>query len=103
MVVGTTLAAITILNGFAPELPFGSANVLYTFYPPLQAHPAFYVGAALLIVGSWIVGADYFLTYRAWRADNPDERIPPRRSWCSRRSSCGISPRPAWPSKSSRS
>ncbi|SEW19146.1 b(o/a)3-type cytochrome-c oxidase subunit 1 [Halobacterium jilantaiense] len=76
MLVGTALAALTILNGFAPELPFGSADVLYTFYAPLQAHPAFYVGAALLVVGSWVVGAEYFLTYRQWRADNPDERIP---------------------------
>ena len=28
------------------------ASVLYTFYPPLQAHWAFYVGATLLVVGS---------------------------------------------------
>lgn len=42
---GTTLAAGAILSG--------RAGVLYTFYPPLQAHPAFYIGAALLIVGSW--------------------------------------------------
>ncbi|WP_435185294.1 b(o/a)3-type cytochrome-c oxidase subunit 1 [Halobellus sp. EA9] len=76
MVVGTALAAIAILNGFAPGLPFESADVLYTFYAPLKAHPAFYVGAALLIVGSWIVGAEYFLTYRDWRRDNPDSRIP---------------------------
>ena len=76
MLVGTVLAAITILNGFAPALPFESADVLYTFYAPLKGHPAFYVGAALLIVGSWVVGAEYFLTYREWRADNPGERIP---------------------------
>jgi len=76
MLVGTVLAAVTILNGFAPALPFESADVLYTFYAPLKGHPAFYVGAALLIVGSWVVGAEYFLTYREWRADNPGERIP---------------------------
>jgi cytochrome c oxidase subunit 1 len=76
MLLGTVLAALTVLNGFAPALPFGSADVLFTFYPPLEAHPAFYVGAALLIVGSWVVGADYFLTFREWRADNPGERIP---------------------------
>ncbi|MFB6072123.1 MAG: b(o/a)3-type cytochrome-c oxidase subunit 1 [Halobacterium sp.] len=76
MAVGTALAAVSILNGFAPSLPFNSADVLYTFYAPLQAPPAFYVGAALLIVGSWVVGASYFLTYRDWRAENPDERIP---------------------------
>jgi cytochrome c oxidase subunit 1 len=76
MLVGTVLATLTILNGFAPALPFESADVLYTFYAPLKGHPAFYVGAALLIVGSWVVGAEYFLTYREWRADNPGERIP---------------------------
>jgi len=76
MFVGTALAATAILNGFAPGLPFDSADVLYTFYAPLKAHPAFYFGAALLVVGSWILGAVYFLTYREWRADNPDARIP---------------------------
>ena len=30
------------------------ASVLYTFYAPLQAHWIFYVGLALVIVGSWI-------------------------------------------------
>jgi cytochrome c oxidase subunit 1 len=29
------------------------ASVLYTFYPPLQAHPAFYIGLTLLVVASW--------------------------------------------------
>ena len=29
------------------------ASVLYTFYPPLQAHPAYYIGLTLVIVGSW--------------------------------------------------
>jgi len=76
MLLGTVLATVAILNGFAPGLPFSDSSVLYTFYSPLKAHPAFYIGAALLIVGSWVVGADYFLTFREWRADNPDSRIP---------------------------
>src|SRR5262249_36053353 len=42
---GTLLAVAAILSG--------RASVLYTFYPPLQAHPAFYIGLALLVVGSW--------------------------------------------------
>jgi len=29
------------------------ASVLYTFYPPLQAHPAFYIGLTLVVVASW--------------------------------------------------
>jgi len=76
MLLGTVLAATAILNTFVPALPFEDSAVLYTFYSPLKAHPAFYVGAALLIVGSWVVGGDYFLTFREWRKDNPDSRIP---------------------------
>jgi len=76
LVVGTVLAATSILNGFIPQLPFGSSDVLFTFYAPMQAHPAFYLGAALIIVGSWVAGATYFLTYWEWRKDNSGERIP---------------------------
>ena len=43
---GTVMAAIPLLTGHA--------SVLYTFYPPLKAHPAFYIGATLLVVGSWL-------------------------------------------------
>src|SRR5690349_11992190 len=46
MMVGTLLAAAAILSG--------KATVLYTFYPPLRAHPAFYFGVVLLVVGSWV-------------------------------------------------
>src|SRR6476660_5561651 len=46
MVVGTLLAAAAILSG--------KATVLYTFYPPLRAHPVFYIGLTLTVVGSWI-------------------------------------------------
>jgi len=75
MTLGTVMAAAAILAGLVPSLDI-SADVLFTFYTPLQAHPLFYVGAALIIVGSWLAGANYFLTFRAWRKDNPDERIP---------------------------
>ena len=30
------------------------ASVLYTFYPPLQAHWLFYIGLTLVVVGSWV-------------------------------------------------
>jgi cytochrome c oxidase subunit 1 len=40
------------------------ASVLYTFYPPLQAHPAFYIGLTLVVVGSW--GWVYQMI-QAWR------------------------------------
>jgi cytochrome c oxidase subunit I len=66
--LGTALAAGAILSG--------QASVLYTFYPPLQAHPAFYIGAALLIVGSWLWVLTTLLTYRAWRREHPAEPAP---------------------------
>jgi cytochrome c oxidase subunit 1 len=75
MTLGTVMAAFAILAGFFPDLDI-SASVLFTFYPPLQAHPLFYIGAALIIVGSWLAGANYFLTYWEWRGENPDARIP---------------------------
>ena len=66
--VGSVLAAAVILAF--------KASVLYTFYPPLQAHPAFYIGAALLVVGSWLWAATILLTYRAWRREHPGEPAP---------------------------
>jgi cytochrome c oxidase subunit 1 len=54
----------------------GKATVLYTFYPPLKAHPAFYIGATLLIVGSWVWGFVVIRTYRLWRREHPGERTP---------------------------
>jgi cytochrome c oxidase subunit 1 len=75
MLLGTVFAAVTILGPFIPGLDI-SADVLFTFYAPLQAHPLFYIGAALIIVGSWVVGGGYFQTFWAWKAENPGERIP---------------------------
>ncbi len=55
-VVGVVLAAWSILTF--------KASVLYTFYPPLQAHPAFYIGLTLVVVGSW---GWVYLMIQAWR------------------------------------
>jgi cytochrome c oxidase subunit 1 len=52
------------------------ATVLYTFYPPLQAHWLFYVGLTLVVVGSWMVGYSLLFTYGAWRKENPGVRTP---------------------------
>jgi cytochrome c oxidase subunit 1 len=75
MTVGTVITAVTILGGLVGEMPF-KADVLYTFYPPMQAHPAFYLGLALFIVGTWLAGVDWFRTYWRWRSENSGERIP---------------------------
>ena len=68
MVVGTLLSAAAILSG--------QANVLYTFYPPLRAHPAFYVGLTLVVVGSWIAFFNWLPPYFAWKREHPGEKAP---------------------------
>ena len=65
---GTLAAAATILAG--------KSTVLYTFYPPLQAHPLFYLGATVLVVGSWVWCASMFASHRAWRREHPDAPTP---------------------------
>src|SRR6476661_8349238 len=67
-VIGSVAAAVTILRG--------QSTVLYTFYPPLQAHPLFYIGATLLIVGSWLWGGIIIASYRAWRREHPGVPAP---------------------------
>ncbi|MGD8868291.1 MAG: cbb3-type cytochrome c oxidase subunit I, partial [Gemmatimonadales bacterium] len=66
--LGTALASWAIL--------WGKATVLYTFYPPLKAHPLFYIGAALLVIGSWGWCFVVVRTYRAWKRENPGVRPP---------------------------
>ncbi len=66
--VGTAAAAWAIAAG--------KATVLYTFYPPLKAHPAFYIGAALLVIGSWGWCWVMARTYLAWKRENPGLRTP---------------------------
>src|SRR6056297_289491 len=83
MAIGSFLAAISILAGFLeqPPMVLGSelrANVLFTFYAPLQANPLYYIGLALFLVGTWLAGIDWFRTWWAWRDENPGERIPLR-------------------------
>ncbi|HEX2532362.1 MAG TPA: cbb3-type cytochrome c oxidase subunit I, partial [Chitinophagaceae bacterium] len=68
MTIGTVMAAWAMLAG--------KASVLYTFYPPLKGHPLFYLGAALLIVGSWLPLFDWARMYTAWKKENPDTKTP---------------------------
>ena len=75
MVVGTLLAVVAILGGIIGGIPF-NADVMYTFYAPMKAHWTFYLGAVLLIVGTWVAGADWIRSYLQWRGDHPDDRIP---------------------------
>lgn len=72
-VLWLTVAGI-VLAGWA--MFSGNASVLYTFYPPLQAHWAYYLGLALLVIATWVMSIAMFLALSAWRKENPGQRIP---------------------------
>jgi len=68
MVVGLVVTAVpTLLN---------EASVLYTFYPPMKASWLFYLGLTLVVVGSWIEGYGFYVTYYGWRKQNAGVRTP---------------------------
>jgi cytochrome c oxidase subunit I len=68
VVIGLVLAGYTMLAN--------QATVLYTFYPPMQASPLFYIGLTVLVVGSWMIGWSQLATLAAWRKAHPGVRTP---------------------------
>ncbi len=68
LTIGTLLAAVLII--------LNEASVLYTFYAPLTAHPLYYVGLTLFVVGSWISGAALLAHYFSWKKAHKGERTP---------------------------
>lgn len=57
-------------------LVLDEATVMFTFYPPMQAHWMFYVGLTVVVVGTWLVTLNLALTHRAWRRQHPRARTP---------------------------
>jgi len=68
MILGTLVAAGPIFAG--------KADVLYTFYAPMKAHPLFYIGVVLLVVGSWVSFWGWIPGYLRWRKNHPGEKTP---------------------------
>ncbi|PZP49034.1 MAG: cytochrome C oxidase subunit I, partial [Pseudopedobacter saltans] len=68
MLIGTTMDAYCMLTG--------KAQVLYTFYAPLKADPLFYIGTALLIVGSWFAFFGWIKAWIDYKKENPKGRMP---------------------------
>ena len=68
MLSGTAMAAVTVL--------MGDATVLYTFYAPLKASPYFYLGATLLVLGTWVVAFEFSKTSSTIRRSNRGKPIP---------------------------
>ena len=68
MLAGLVIAAVPLAGN--------AATVMFTFYAPLRAHWAFYIGLTLVVVGTWLVTLRLALTQRAWRARHPAVRTP---------------------------
>jgi cytochrome c oxidase subunit 1 len=68
MLAGLLIAAVPLAGN--------AATVMFTFYAPLQAHWAFYVGLTLVVVGTWLITLRLALSQREWRAQHPDARTP---------------------------
>jgi cytochrome c oxidase subunit I len=68
MVGGLAIAAVPLVTN--------AATVMFTFYPPLKAHAAFYIGLTLVVVGTWLVTLNMALTLRRWRVEHPGRRTP---------------------------
>src|SRR5699024_1288804 len=66
MTVGVVVTAYFIL--------INKATVLYTFYAPMMAHPGFYIGLVLVIVGSWLIGFMVLKRYIRWMKENQVEK-----------------------------
>ena len=72
---GFILVLLGTVVAMAP-VSVGLASVLYTFYPPLIAHPAYYIGVVLVVVGSWIWVALMSVNLRVWKKAHPGEAVP---------------------------
>ena len=68
MLAGLLVAAVPLAGD--------AATVMFTFYAPLQAHWAFYVGLTLVVVGTWLIALRLALSRRAWCAGHPGQRTP---------------------------
>ncbi len=74
MLLGLLLAAGAILSN--------TSTVLYTFYAPMQASWAFYLGLGLIFLASWVFVYEVFRMVHVWRVAHPGA-ITPLASWMS--------------------
>lgn len=52
------------------------ASVMYTFYPPMAAHPMFYFGLVFIVLGVWILAAGAFVNVSHWRKNHKGQHLP---------------------------
>ncbi|MBU8877567.1 cbb3-type cytochrome c oxidase subunit I [Bacillus sp. FJAT-29790] len=67
-IFGFVLVVIPIL--------MNEASVMFTFYPPLAAHPIFYFGLVFIVLGVWMLSAGAFMNVAHWRKTHKGQHIP---------------------------
>lgn len=68
MTAGLLTAAVPLLTN--------DATVLYTFYPPLEGSPVFYIGAAVMVAASLLVAGQVVGLWLAWKRAHPGRVTP---------------------------
>lgn len=68
LVVGVVLVFIPVISG--------DASVMYTFYPPMQAHPMFYIGLVFLVLGIWTAAIGVWTSAFDWKKKNKGKHLP---------------------------
>ncbi|MEC2158604.1 cbb3-type cytochrome c oxidase subunit I [Virgibacillus halodenitrificans] len=68
MLFGVALVAATVF--------MGEASVMYTFYPPMQASPWFYIGLVFVVLGVWLAAFGVFISAANWKKRNRGQHLP---------------------------
>ncbi|WP_255585320.1 cbb3-type cytochrome c oxidase subunit I [Virgibacillus saliphilus] len=68
MLIGTVLVVTTVV--------MDKATVLYTFYPPMQASPWFYIGLVFIVFGVWTATLGVFTNAASWKKRNKGKHLP---------------------------
>lgn len=68
MTAGLLIAAVPLL--------FNKASVMYTFYPPLEGSPWFYIGASLMVACSLLVGGQVIFEWLKWKREHKGQVTP---------------------------
>src|SRR5690606_22569166 len=67
-VLGLVMTMIPVL--------MNEASVMFTFYPPMAAHPLFYIGLVFIVLGVWVVAFSVFINVAHWRKANKGQHLP---------------------------
>ena len=72
---GFVLCVVGSLMALAP-IAGGRSSILYTFYPPMVGNVWYYLGVAVVIIGSYFWVALMLINFAAWKRENPGKPVP---------------------------